>query len=130
MVSGAAQMKSVKELKVYKLAFQICLDVYRLTEHFPRNELVGLVSQMRRASVSVCSNLAEGASRGTTKDYLHFAYIAKGSTAELSCQLDLALCLGFIKEQVAKKLKDDIDEVLKMLSGLISKLSLTTNTNH
>jgi four helix bundle protein len=124
------EMKSVKELKVYKLAFQICLDVYRLTEHFPRNELVGLVSQMRRAAVSICSNLAEGASRGTTKEYLHFVYIAKGSVSELSCQVDLSISLGFVKEPVAKKLKDDIDEVLRMLSGLISKLSLTTNTNH
>jgi len=128
-------MKSVKDLKVYKLAFQISLDVYKLTERFPRDEQFGLSSQMRRAAVSICSNLAEGCSRGTTKEYLHFAYIAKGSASELSCQVDLSAALGFIKEPSAMKLKDDIDEVLKMLSGLVNKLNtgtskLTTNTNH
>jgi four helix bundle protein len=127
-------MKSVKELKVYKLAFQISLDIYKLTEHFPGYEQFGLSSQMRRAAVSICSNLAEGCGRGTTKEYLHFAYIAKGSAAELSCQVDLACALRFIKEPNATKLKEGISEVLKMLSGLISKLNdnakLTTNTNH
>ena len=121
-------MKSVKELKVYKLAFDISLNVYKLTEHFPRIEQFGLVSQMRRAAVSICSNLSEGCSRGTTKEYLHFAYIAKGSAAELECQVDLSVALGFIKGPLAGKLKEDIDEVLKMLSGLIN--TLTTNTNH
>ena len=123
-------MKSVKELKVYNLAFQISLDIYRLTEHFPRHELFGLTSQMRRAAVSICSNLAEGASRGTTKEYLHFVYVAKGSAAELSCQIDLSTELGFIKETVSKKLKQIINEILKMLSGLVNTLTLTTNTNH
>lgn len=87
-------MKSVKELKVYKMAFQISLDIYKLTEHFPHSELFGLVSQMRRAAVSVCSNLAEGCSRGTTKEYVHFVYMAKGSASELSCQIDLSVALG------------------------------------
>ena len=117
-------MKSVKELKVYQLAFDISLGIYKLTEHFPRNEQFGLVSQMRRAAVSICSNLSEGCSRGTTKE----SYIAKGSAAELGCQVDLSIALGFIKEPYAKKLNGDIDEVLKMLSGLIN--TLTTNTNH
>ena len=121
-------MKSVKELKVYQLAFGVSLDIYRLTEHFPRNEQFGLVSQMRRAAVSICSNLSEGCSRGTTKEYLHFAYIAKGSASELSCQVDLSVALGFINPPYGNKLKDDINEILKMLSGLINKL--TTNTNH
>ncbi len=121
-------MKSVKELKVYQLAFDIGLNIYKLTEHFPRSEQFGLVSQMRRAAVSICSNLSEGCSRGTTKEYLHFAYIAKGSAAELSCQVDLSVALGFIKEPSAGKLKEDIDEVLRMLSGLIN--TLTTNTSH
>lgn len=115
-------------MKVYQLAFQISLDIYKLTESFPRNEQFCLVPQMRRAAVSICSNLAEGASRGTTKEYMHFVHVAKGSAAELSCQIDLATELGFIKESVSKELRDAIDEVLKMLSGLIN--TLTTNTNH
>ena len=126
-------MRSVKDLKVYKLAFQISLDIYKLTEHFPHSEQFGLSSQMRRAAVSICSNLAEGCSRGTTKEYLHFAYIAKGSASELSCQVDLSTALNFIKEPSATNLRNNIDEVLKMLSGLVNKLNnntLTTNTNH
>ena len=123
-------MKSVKELNVYNLAFQVSLDVYRQTERFPHSELFGLASQMRRAAVSICSNLVEGASRGTTKEYLHFVYVAKGSAAELECQVDLSTALGFIKETVTKKLKNNVSEILKMLSGLINKLTLTTNTDH
>ena len=118
-----SEMKSVKELKVYKLAFRVSLDIYKLTEEFPRSEQFGLTSQMRRAAVSVCSNLAEGCARGTTKEYLHFVCIAKGSAAELDCQVDLAAALGFIQEPLAKKLKNNLDEVLRMLSGLISKLT-------
>ena len=126
-------MRSVKDLKVYKLAFQISLDIYKLTEHFSHSEQFGLSSQMRRAAVSICSNLAEGCSRGTTKEYLHFAYIAKGSASELGCQVDLSTALNFIKEPSATNLRNNIDEVLKMLSGLVNKLNnntLTTNTNH
>ena len=118
-------MKSVKELKVYQMAFQLILEVYNVTAHFPQSEQYGLVSQMRRAAVSICSNLAEGCSRGTTKEYLHFACIAKGSASELGCQIDIACALGFINKKKGTELKDYNDEILKMLSGLIKKL--TTN---
>ncbi len=76
-------MKSVKDLKVYQCGFNLAIDIYKVTTYFPQNELFGLVSQMRRAAVSICSNLAEGAARGTTKEYLRFVYVAKGSVAEL-----------------------------------------------
>ena len=121
-------MKSVKDLKVYQLGFDLAITVYKATENFPLNERFGLVSQMRRAAVSICSNLAEGAARGTTKEYLRFVYVAKGSAAELETQVDLAVALGFMKNNVADNLVKDVEEVLRMLSGLIH--SLTTNTNH
>ena len=121
-------MKSVKDLSVYQRGFALAVDVYRLTACFPQMEQFGLVSQMRRAAVSICSNLAEGAARGTTKEYLHFVYVAKGSAAELETQIDLASVLEFLKQDQADKLRNDIVEVLRMLSGLIH--SLTTNTNH
>lgn len=121
-------MKSVKDLKVYQCGFKLAIDVYRVTACFPPNEQFGLVSQMRRAAVSVCSNLAEGAARGTTKEYLHFVYVAKGSAAELETQIDLATALGFVGKAKAGPIHKDITEVLRMLSGLIH--SLTTNTNH
>jgi len=123
-------MKSVKDLKVYKMAFKISLDIYKLTEKILRCEQFGLVSQMRRAVVSFCSNLVEGASRGTTKEYLHFAHVAKGSVSELGCRINLSVALGFINEPFAKKLKNDINEILRLLSGLVNTLTLATNTNH
>ena len=121
-------MKSVKDLKVYQMAFEMVLKTYSVTEHFPQNEQYGLVSQMRRAAVSVCSNLAEGCSLGTTKEYLHFVCIAKGSASELDCQIDIACALEFINETEGTELKKYNNEILKMLSGLIK--TLTTNTNH
>ena len=123
-------MKSVKDLNVYKLAFKLTVDIYGITEKFPQVEQFGLVSQMRRAAVSICSNLAEGASRVSKCDYRHFVGIARGSAAELECQLDLAVALGFVKADIAHKIQENITEVLKMLSGLLSSLTRTTNTNH
>ncbi len=121
-------MKSVKDLKVYQCGFSLAIDIYKVTACFPQGEQFGLVSQMRRAAVSVCSNLAEGAARGTSKEYLRFVYVAKGSVAELETQVDLASALGFIEKVKAEKILKDIAEVLRMLSGLIR--SLATCTNH
>ncbi len=124
-------MKSVKDLDVYKIAFQLTLDVYRVTESFPRTEQFGLVSQMRRAAVSICSNLVEGCSRGTAQEYKHFVSIAKGSTAELECQIELAGAIGFIDNVTIKSLIATTQHVIKMLSGLKRALndnkSSTTN---
>ena len=120
-------MRSVKELKVYKDAFDTVLDIYRVTKSFPKDEQFGLVSQMRRAAVSVCSNLAEGSARGSRTDFRHFVYMARGSAAELECQVSLSAALGFIKNTTANDLGQRIDEILKMLSGLLSSLSKDTN---
>ena len=127
MVSGG-RMKSVKELKVYRLGFNLAINVYETTMRFPQTEHFNLVSQMRRSAVSICSNLAEGAARGTTKEYVRFVYVAKGSAAELETQIDLAVALGFLENDCADKMLNDITEILRMLSGLIH--SLTTNTNN
>ena len=121
-------MKSVKDLTVYKCGFNLAVDVHKATACFPQNEQFGLVSQMRRAAVSICSNFAEGAARGTTKEYVRFVYVAKGSAAELETQIDLAFAFGFVEKNKAEKIRKDIAEVLRMLSGLIH--SLTTCTNH
>jgi len=111
-------MKSVKDLDVYKIAFQLTVDIYRVTESFPRTEQFGLVSQMRRAAVSICSNLVEGCSRGTVSEYKHFVLIAKGSAAELECQIELAHAIGFIESTTAKHLVSATQHIVKMLSGL------------
>jgi len=122
-------MKSVKDLNVYKLAFETTLVIYRITENFPKTETFGLVSQMRRSAASICSNLAEGCSRNSTGEYKHFAGIAKGSASELSFQIEISIALKFINEIDGKVLMDSIEEILRMLSGLINSLTLTTKND-
>jgi four helix bundle protein len=125
------KMKSVKDLNVYKLAFETCITIYKITESFPKTETFGLVSQMRRAAISICSNLSEGCSRNSTSEYKHFVGIAKGSASELSFHIDIAIALGFIKESDALTLTDNINNILKMLSGLINSLTSKSNQpNH
>jgi four helix bundle protein len=120
-------IKSVRELSVYKKGLDLATQVYKVTETFPKAEMFGLVSQMRRAAVSINSNLSEGNARNTTGEYKHFIGIAKGSTAELFCQTEISYKLGFINEKEYCDLTEKIEEILKMLSGLSNKLSLTPN---
>jgi len=115
-------MKSVEQLDVYKIAFQLTLNIYKITESFPKSELFGLVSQMRRSAVSINSNLTEGSARASTKEYKHFVSISKGSTAELDYQIKIAHALGFIDKENFEKLKEDIERIGRMLTGLYKSL--------
>ena len=81
-------LKSYRELVVWQKAFQLCTHVYGLTKRFPPEERYGLTAQIRRAAVSIPSNIAEGYSRNTKRDYLHFLWMANGSLAEIETQLD------------------------------------------
>jgi four helix bundle protein len=92
-------------------------EVYRLTSSFPADERFGLTAQMRRASVSVPSNIAEGAARSTVKEYAHFLYIARGSLSELETQLVIARALGYVDER--GDIDTMLDDVFSLLSGLI-----------
>lgn len=128
-------MKSVEDLDVYRLAFELTLRVYKITETFPKSELFGLVSQMRRAAVSINSNLSEGSARGTSGEYKQFVGIARGSTAELAYQIKIATALGFIDDKESVYLCEAVDRVGKMLSKLMEKIgniqrSRITNTSH
>lgn len=114
-------VKSIEDLAVYKKAHLLTLEVYHLTERFPKNELFGLVSQMRRSSVSINSNLMEGGARITTAELLHFIGIARGSASELKYQLLLSKDLGFLNEKEYINVYKQLDEVLRMLTGLIKK---------
>ena len=89
-------MHPVKDLKVYQKAFQLSILVYKITKHFPKDELFGLVSQMRRCAVSVPSNISEGKGRYTDREYVRFLSIARGSLFELQTQLDISFELGYI----------------------------------
>ncbi len=114
--------RDVKQLKVWQRAIDLCLEVYSSTGHFPAAERFGLTAQMRRAAVSVPSNLAEGYSRGTRRDYRQFVWIARGSAGELETQVIVASRLGFLKPENSERLLSQTRQVLRMLSGLVNAL--------
>jgi four helix bundle protein len=107
--------RSYKDLIVYQKSYALCLEIYRITGEFPRAELYGLTSQMRRAAVSIPSNIAEGYRRRNRKEYMHFLRIAHGSCAELETQLALSTDLGFMPETHGQEALAALDEVSRML---------------
>ena len=104
-----------KDLDVWKKSVDLVLKIYNITKQFPKEEMFGLVNQMRRAAVSIPSNIAEGCARFSDKDTLRFIDIAFGSVAELETQLIIAEQLGYCK---SCEIMSDIDKVEKLLSGL------------
>ena len=115
--------KSFRDLKVWNLAIDLTMLIYALSADFPKSEIYGLSSQMRRAAVSIASNIAEGSARGTKKDFKQFVMIARGSTCELQTQLLIAGRLGFASEQTVEELIGKANEIASMLSGLSKYLS-------
>ncbi|AZA72929.1 four helix bundle protein [Chryseobacterium indoltheticum] len=115
-------MANFKELLVWQKSINFVTEIYELTNDFPKNEMYGLISQIRRASISIPSNIAEGNSRRSVADYLQFLKIARGSCAEVETQLIIAQNLKFLNEEHYLKLNQDIIEISKMLNGLINSL--------
>ena len=115
-------MRDHTKLRAFELADEVAVLVYRVTAGFPREELYGLTSQMRRAAVSVPSNIVEGCVRDSQADYLRFLYIAFGSLRELHYQLSLSKRLRFLRNQDSSLLKAKIVETEKVLNGLIRAL--------
>jgi four helix bundle protein len=109
-----------KDLEVWKKAIDVVTAIYRLTSAFPDAEKFGITNQMRRAAVSVPSNIAEGSARHHPKDFTHFLRIADGSAAELETQLIISVKLGFVSD--AEQLLNEIIVVRRMLAGLIKSL--------
>jgi four helix bundle protein len=101
-------LKNYKELKVWQKSYQLCLEIYKITAKFPKDEKFGLTSQIRRAVVSVPSNVAEGYGRKTTADYIKSLYIAYGSNCELETQIMLSGDLGYIDSDILEGIKDDM----------------------
>ena len=116
-------LKTYKELMVWQKAFRLCARVYAVSARFPREERFGLTAQIRRAAVSVPSNIAEGYTRGTTRDYLRFLAIASGSLAEVETQLLLAEELQFSPSESLRQLLDAREETDRMLNALIRSLA-------
>lgn len=113
----------VEELDVFKLAHELTKDIYRVTKVFPKEEIYGLTSQLRRASLSIASNLAEGGNRNSRAEFKYPASVSKGSAAELRYQLLLAKEIGYMDEEDYKKLAGGCERVLKMLQKLTKSLA-------
>ena len=120
-------MRTHKDLDVWKNAMDLTANVYSLTTRFPKEELYGLTSQIRRSAVSIPSNIAEGAARHSRKEFIQFLHIASGSVAELETQLLLAPRMGFIS---SSSIISDIEEVRKLLLGLLRSLRKKPITHH
>ncbi len=116
-------MKSFKELKVWQKGIELVEIVYKITATFPEEEKYGLSTQMRRAAVSIPSNIAERHLRKTAKDFKQFITIARGSCAELETQIIISYKLGFIQEDNFSNLSSKIEELSKMLSSFYSKIN-------
>ncbi len=113
-------MVSHKDLEAWKRAMALAKDVYELTASFPKSEVYGLVSQMRRSVVSIISNIAEGAARNTDREFIQFLYVALGAIAELDTQYILSKELLFTDGSA--KIEGAMEDVRKMTTGLIKYL--------
>jgi len=116
-------MRDIGEYTVFKLADALVLEVYRATSAFPKSEMFGLTSQMRRAAYSIPMNLVEGAARRSSKEFARAIDIAAGSCEEVRYQLHLAAELGYVGRQETAGLEAKYEEVKKMLSGLLKRVS-------
>ena len=119
-------MKDFKELKVWEKAHALTLAVYESSRNFPREEIYGLTSQLRRAAVSVSANIAEGCGRRSDGEFVRFLQIARGSISEVEYHLLLARDLKFLMNQVHQDLEKKVIEVQRMLTSLVSAVEHKT----
>ena len=113
---------SHKNLEVYKIALRLVKEVYAITKTFPKEEQYVLVSQLRRAVISICSNIAEGAARKTKPDRRRFYEISRSSLVEVDTQIEAALILNYTAKEQIKNIESYLESVFKMLSKMISNL--------
>jgi four helix bundle protein len=118
-----SEIKSYKDLLIWQKGIDIAIALYELVEDFPKEEIYALTSQVKRASISISSNIAEGYGRNSTQSYIHFISISRGSLFELETQLIVAQKLKFIKnETLFSELMNQITEESKMINSFINKL--------
>jgi four helix bundle protein len=120
-----ASVKSYRDLVAWQKSVELALGIYRATQSFPKQETYGLTSQLRRAAVSVPSNIAEGHARLSTGEFRQFLGHARGSLVEIETQLLISRRLGYMNESDAEKLADRTTEIGKILHGLLRSLSKT-----
>ena len=115
-------MRDFRELKVWEKSHLLTLAIYKATAEFPREELYGLTSQIRRSTASIPANIAEGCGRNGKKEFARFLQIAFGSASETDYHLLLARDLNFLKQDAHAKLSNDLHEIMRMLSAFLQKL--------
>ena len=111
--------KPHKKLDAWKLSMDLVIDVYQTTDKFPRQEQYSLTGQIRRAAISIPSNIAEGAARQTKKEFSNYLHIAQGSLSEFDTQLELARRLGYLDDESWRILDQQMERIDKVISGLI-----------
>jgi len=115
-------METHKDLRVWQQSMDLVSMIYMMTKSLPKEELFGLVSQIRRASVSIPSNIAEGYARGTDREKLHFLRISSGSMSEVETQLIMCMKLGYISQEQYDEISEKLTAVWKQLNSLISAI--------
>lgn len=114
--------QNYKDLIAWQKAMDLVVEVYRTTTAFPSEERFGLTNQVRRAAVSVPSNIAEGQGRGPTQDFVRFLCVARGSLQEVETQLILATRLGYLPQERCDRMSDLVVELAKVINGLIRSI--------
>jgi four helix bundle protein len=118
-------MRTHKDLEVWKLAIKLASDVYQLTEDYPKKEVFGITSQMKRAAVSIGANIAEGAARQSRKEFTYFLHIALGSASELDTLIEISRVTSLTDHYKLNKLQEHLTIISKMLNSLLKRLKVT-----
>ncbi len=118
------KIKTFQDLRVWQLGIKIVKEIYRITENFPKNEIYGLTSQIRRSVISIPSNIAEGFRRYHNKEYRQFLFVALGSCAELETQIIIAKELSYINDDDKIKVLEKSDHLSRMISNLIKRIDV------
>jgi four helix bundle protein len=119
-------LRSYRELVVWQKAFALIIEVYSITKGFPRDEIYGLTSQLRRSAVSIPSNIAEGQGRATKGEFIQFLCHARGSLFELETQIVIAKELAYIAPEVEERVRVQVTEVARILNGLLTSLGISS----
>ena len=121
---------SHKKLDVYLLSLKLVKEIYKVTGLFPQGEKFGLISQLRRAAVSVCSNIAEGAARRSKLEKKRFYEISRSSAVEIDTQFEIAILLEYVKNIQIADIEQTLESIFKMLSKMIDNLTTEAPTSH
>ncbi|GAI77072.1 unnamed protein product [marine sediment metagenome] len=116
------KIRTYRDLNIWNVGIELVKDIYKLTEKFPKQEMYGIVSQMRRSAISIPSNVAEGFKRCHNKEYRQFLYVTLGSCAELETQVTIAKELKYIQADKEATLLEKLDHIGRMITNLLKKL--------